>query len=159
MPGSGCSTSSWPRFSLHQFLFIIWFFSLFSLEQFYLWAFHGKSSQILSGSNTQYLSCSVLWGSLWRHTGGTLEVKHRWRVSKWPKCHQWELAIFLVCGQQLCSAGILFCRCPVCLVTEHTALFSHFSLDCVVTKSSVWTPPRKQRTAGIRCSDAPSKYV
>lgn len=49
--------------------------------------------------------------------------------------------------------------CPVCLVTEHTALFSNFSHDYAVTKSNVLMPPRKRRIAGICWSDAPSEYV
>lgn len=74
------------------------------------------------------------WGSLWTHTGGALEVKHRWGVGTWPKCQRWELAIFLVCGQQLCSAGILFCRCPVCLVTSS----SHISHLTVRSRRAVY---------------------
>lgn len=53
----------------------------------------------------------------------------------------------------------LVLRCPVRLVTEHTALFSNFSRDYAVTKSNVLMPPRKRRIAGICWSDAPSEYV
>ena len=44
-------------------------------------------------------------------------------------------------SQQLCSAGILFCRCPVCLVTSS----SHISHLTVRSRGAVYGPLQESR--------------